>query len=82
MFETIHAVSGIVPFISLLLLTLPIGAALMWLVADPAKARWIALCAALIDLCMAVAILLGFESSRGGFQFVEHASWIPTLNVR
>ena len=69
------------PLISMLLVTLPMGAALIWLTPDPSKARWIALFAAIADLCIALAVLANFDSSYSGFQFIEHASWIPTLNV-
>ncbi|MCP4040544.1 MAG: NADH-quinone oxidoreductase subunit M, partial [Gammaproteobacteria bacterium] len=70
-----------IPILSLLLLTLPVGAILIWLVEDASKARWIALAAALIDLGLALALLAGFDSSSSDFQFVEQAAWIPTLNI-
>lgn len=70
-----------VPLISMLLVTLPLGAALIWLVKDASKARWIALLAALVDLVLALAILVGFDASNSDFQYVEHAKWIPTLQV-
>ena len=69
------------PLISLLLVTLPLGATLIWLVKDASKARWIALIAALVDLGLALTILVGFDASSSDFQFVEYGSWIPTLHV-
>jgi len=70
-----------IPLVSLLLMTLPIGASLIWLVRDAKKARWIALIAALVDLAFALGILVGFDASASGFQYVENTSWIPTLNI-
>ncbi|MEE9493854.1 MAG: NADH-quinone oxidoreductase subunit M [Gammaproteobacteria bacterium] len=69
------------PLISLILITLPIGAALIWLV--PARfSRWIALATAVVDLILALGILLGFDSSNPNFQYVERLSWIPSLGIQ
>jgi len=73
-------VSGL-PLLSLMIMTLPIGAGLIWLVPDPRKARWIALLTALADLAFTLAIVTGFDRSAGGFQFVEQLDWIPTLHI-
>ncbi len=69
------------PLLSLLLLTLPVGAALIWLVPDPRGARWIALATALIDLALSLVALARFDSASGDFQLIERYSWIPSLNV-
>ncbi len=69
------------PLLSLMLVTLPLGAALIWLVPDERQVRWIALLTALVDLALALAVLAGFDSSGDGFQFVEHGEWIPSLNI-
>jgi NADH-quinone oxidoreductase subunit M len=69
------------PLISLLLLSLPVGALLIWLIPDPAQSRRIALATALIDLGLTLAILFGFERGNPGFQFVERVDWIPSLNI-
>ena len=69
------------PLLSLLILTLPLGAALIWLAPDPRHARWIALMTALVDLVFALAVVTGFDHNAGGFQFVEHHAWIPTLHI-
>ncbi|MDH5783978.1 MAG: NADH-quinone oxidoreductase subunit M [Chromatiales bacterium] len=68
------------PYISLMLLSLPLAAILIWLL-DVRLARWVALGAALLDLALAVAMVVAFDSSVGEFQFVESAVWIPTLNI-
>lgn len=70
------------PLISLMLLTLPLGALLIWLFPNPQKARWIALGTALVDLGLALAVVAGFDSSQAGYQLVEQTAWIPTLNVQ
>lgn len=70
------------PLLSLLLLTLPAGALLVWLVPNAAKARWIALGFALLDLLLALLVVGHFDASDSGFQLVEQHLWIPTLNIR
>ena len=69
------------PLLSVMIMTLPIGAALMWLTPDPRHARWIALVTALIDLLFTLAVLTGFDHAAGGFQLIERLAWIPTLQV-
>ncbi|RLJ16228.1 NADH-quinone oxidoreductase subunit M [bacterium endosymbiont of Escarpia laminata] len=81
MVETIQALTNGVPLISLLILSLPIGAALIWLIPGSERSRWVVLATALVDLVLATLILLGFDATQSGFQFVETASWIPSLNV-
>lgn len=70
------------PLISLLLLLLPTAALLIWLLPRASQARVIALGAALVTLAAALAVLALFDPSLPGFQFVERASWIPTLGVQ
>ena len=69
------------PLLSLMLITLPLGAMLIWLAPNERQVRWIALLTALVDLLLALAVLAGFDKSREGFQFVEYAEWIPSLNI-
>lgn len=76
----LHFTPGL-PLISLLLLTLPLGASLIWLTPDGRKARWIALAAAAVDLLVSLTILWRFDPSLSGFQLVEKGDWIPTLNI-
>jgi len=70
------------PLLSLMIMTLPIGAGLIWLMPDPSKARWIALLTALVDLAFTLAIVAGFDSSTSGFQYIEQHAWIPTLHIQ
>jgi NADH-quinone oxidoreductase subunit M len=70
------------PLLSLLFLTLPLGAALTWLLPHPEWAKRIALVTALRDLSIALAVIARFDPSQAGFQMVERARWIPTLNIQ
>ncbi|MDH5572594.1 MAG: NADH-quinone oxidoreductase subunit M [Gammaproteobacteria bacterium] len=69
------------PLLSFMMLSLPVGAGLIWLVRDEKHARMIALLTAAIDLMFAVMILLRFDRTQTGFQMVEKHDWIPTLNI-
>ncbi len=69
------------PILSLFIITLPIGAALIWLWPREEHARWIALFTALVDLALSLFILIGFDPDIKGFQFVEYSSWISTINA-
>ena len=69
------------PLLSLLLVTLPIGALLVWLVRDPRQARWIALGTLVIDLVLAFVVVAHFDPAIAGFQLMEEASWMPSLNI-
>jgi len=70
------------PLLSLLFLTLPLGAALTWLLPRPEWAKRIALATVLLDLCIALAVIFRFDPSQSGFQLVEQARWIPSLNIQ
>lgn len=70
------------PFISLLFLTLPLGAALIWLLPRQESAKYVALTIALLNLAIAIAIMAQFDPGLSGFQLVERAPWIPTLNIQ
>jgi NADH-quinone oxidoreductase subunit M len=81
MLETIQNLSAGLPLISLLILSLPMGAALIWLLPGTRQVRWIALATALFDLLLALIILLRFDPSQSGFQLVEKYAWVPSLNL-
>jgi len=70
------------PILSLLLTSMPAAAVLIWLTPDPRKARWIALITTLVDMLLVILLLINFDTSIAGYQFVEQASWIPSLNVQ
>lgn len=81
MFEASQAFLDKIPLISLLIISMPLGAGLIWLIPGHRQARWIALGTALFDLLLALLILFRFDPSQGGFQMVETLDWIPTLNI-
>lgn len=72
---------GTIPLLSLLLLTLPVGAALIWLVPEKRWARYIALAVTLADLGVSLLVLARFDAGDPGFQLVERQPWMPTLNI-
>jgi NADH-quinone oxidoreductase subunit M len=68
------------PLLSLLLVLPVATAAGIWLLPERA-ARAATLAAAFAGLMLALAVLAAFDSARPGFQLVEQALWIPSLNV-
>lgn len=72
---------SLIPMLSLLLFTLPVGAALIWLVPHKHWARAIALVATLADLTISLLVLIRFDPADPGFQLVERQPWMPTLNI-
>jgi NADH-quinone oxidoreductase subunit M len=48
---------------------------------DHKKIMYTAFGVAIVDILVSFLLLLGFDSSRADMQFVEKASWIPTLGV-
>ena len=66
-----------------LIILLPLAAtALIWMLPDPRKARWVAGASALLTLCLTLALAVRFDAGDGGFQFMERLTWIPTLGIR
>ncbi len=65
-----------------LMIFLPALAAILCLIV-PAKeqARWIALLASLATLLLGVIVMMAFDRTAGGPQFVTAVKWIPLLNV-
>jgi NADH-quinone oxidoreductase subunit M len=49
---------------------------------SPSTVRWLALGAALVDLLIAAAVVLGFRLGTPGLQMVEQAAWLPGLGVQ
>ncbi len=70
------------PLLSLLIITLPVGGALIWLWPNAAHARWIALATAMVDLLLSLTVLFQFDAGISGFQLVERAEWIPSINAQ
>jgi NADH-quinone oxidoreductase subunit M len=70
------------PLLSLLIITLPVGGALIWLWPNDGHARWIALATALADLLLSLTVLFQFDADMAGFQLIERAEWIPSINAQ
>lgn len=69
------------PVLSLLLSLYPVAILVILLTPEPLKARWFALMTSMIGLILSFFVIFNFDYSQTGFQFVERASWIPSLNV-
>lgn len=69
------------PLLSMLIVTLPLGAALIWVTPRPGAARWIALATMLVDLVLSLLLVFSYDPSHGGFQFVEKHAWVTSLNI-
>lgn len=67
--------------LSLLLLVLPAGAVVCWIVPNRDHARRIALASGVFAFLATLAGLTAFDSSGETFQLVERAPWIPSLNI-
>jgi len=70
------------PLLSLMIITLPVGGALIWLWPNAKHARWLALATALVDLLLSLTLLFRFDASVSGFQFVERAAWMTSINAQ
>jgi NADH-quinone oxidoreductase subunit M len=70
------------PFLTLLLLVPVAGALAVWLWPGNDSVRLLAAATVAAELVVAIALLAGFDSSNPGFQHVERAPWIPTLNIQ
>lgn len=69
------------PWLSLLLLLLPLGALISVFLTER-EARWATLTTAIGALLISLVIVAGFDSQQSGFQYVERSPWIPSLNIQ
>lgn len=69
------------PLLSILLLLYPIGALLVWLVPNALAPRLLALAVNVVGVAASLAVLAAFDGTAAGFQLLERAQWIPTLNI-
>ena len=69
-----------IPWLSILLLILPLGAALT-IFAPEAKARLVALATHIVVFFVSLMIVFNFDSNLSGFQLVEKYPWISSLNI-
>lgn len=70
------------PLLSLLVLVPLAGAVMIGALPRAGQARWGALIATLAGLGVSLAVLARFDAAEPGFQLLESAVWIPSLNVR
>ena len=68
------------PLLSLLLM-LPFAAAAFLRLLPAAQARSVALLASVAELALSLLLVWHFDPNRNGFQWVERADWLPTVNV-
>src|SRR5689334_1303599 len=47
----------------------------------PERIRWAAAATTVPPLIMAIWLFVAFDRTKAGFQFVEHAQWIPSFNI-
>lgn len=69
------------PVLTVLLLVPVAGAVAVWLAPRPDQARAVAAGTVAAAFAAALATVAGFDASNPGFQHVERAAWIPTLNI-
>lgn len=58
-----------------------LGGILVLLMGERSAGRLVALAVAVAELVMAVMLLAGFEPAGSGYQFMEHARWLPVLHA-
>lgn len=68
------------PWLSLLLLLLPMGAVLTGLLGNR-EGRWAALTSAILALVISLLVVVEFDSRQVGFQLQESNPWMPALGV-
>jgi NADH-quinone oxidoreductase subunit M len=51
------------------------------LMGERPAARLVSVAVAMVELVLAVILLAGFEPGHSGYQFMEHATWLPSLRA-
>jgi len=69
------------PLISILLLTMPLGVALIWWLPRRVPAAFVAAVTCISAFVVAILILSSFDAEMAGFQLIEEAAWLPGLNI-
>ena len=67
--------------ITLLLMVMPLAGIIIWLLRDAEKAALIAFVGSTIGLVISLVMLVSFDSTLEGFQFIEKADWIADLGI-
>jgi len=68
--------------ISVILLLPLVGALIVALCRSEERVKWIALTVTGIELLLSVYVLFNYDVSKGGFQFVDYGSWLPSFSIR
>jgi len=71
-----------IPLISLMIFTLPLGVAFIWLLSDSRHARMVALVTGLVDMLIALITLYNFDPGKASHQLIDRWDWIPSLNIQ
>lgn len=72
-----------IPWLSLIWLSMLLPAALIALIPRERSdlMRWVGTGFALLSLVLTLLVFLGYDTARGGFQFVERLDWVPQLGI-
>ena len=68
--------------VSLMLVVPLLGALLVALCRSEERAKWIALFTTGAVLLLSVALLFKFDPYKGGFQFLDYGTWLPSLSIK
>ncbi len=68
--------------VSVLLLLPLLGALIIAFCRSEERVKWIALFTTGITLILSLFLLLKFDPSRSGFQFIDYGSWLPSFSIR
>jgi NADH-quinone oxidoreductase subunit M len=71
------------PFLSIIIFTPVLGAAILWLLPQERRveARVLAAATAFIPLALCGWLYMAYDHARAGFQFVEQVPWIPAIGA-
>jgi NADH-quinone oxidoreductase subunit M len=70
------------PILSVITLAPLLGALLVGLLGKDVRVpRYVALAASLVSVAGSVWVYFGYDRAAGGFQFVEHLRWIPSIGA-
>ncbi len=68
--------------VSVLLLLPLLGALVVALCKSEERVKWIALFTTGLTLILSLFLLLKFDPSKVGFQFVDYGSWLPSFSIK
>jgi NADH-quinone oxidoreductase subunit M len=68
--------------VSVILLIPLVGALVVALCRSQERAKWIALFTTGLTLLLTLKLLVDFDPSKGGFQFVDYGAWLPSFSIK